>query len=158
MNNNRKKLHKRKRKYTVYKDEFEVEDILDKKIDRGQEFYKVKWLGYPMAESTWEPAMNLVNLPEVLKRFNNRQVLLDLFLPKSFTPHANIPSPKNEIGNLIDDIPDQILSVSKVNGKFIYKVQWKMREDGVKVEDSEVESEDLREKYSDLLIDFYESR
>ena len=39
--------------------EYEVEDILDSRICRGSTEYLVKWLGYPVFESTWEPASHL---------------------------------------------------------------------------------------------------
>ena len=39
--------------------EYEVEDILDSCICRGSTEYLVKWLGYPIFESTWEPASHL---------------------------------------------------------------------------------------------------
>ena len=39
--------------------EYEVEDILDSRVCRGSTEYLVKWLGYPIFESTWEPASHL---------------------------------------------------------------------------------------------------
>ena len=35
--------------------EYIVEEIVGKKIKNGQEFYFVKWKGYPEEENTWEP-------------------------------------------------------------------------------------------------------
>ena len=48
---------------------YEVEDILDKKIDNGKIFYKVKWLGYSLSESTWEPESNLGQAPDIVRSF-----------------------------------------------------------------------------------------
>ena len=42
-------------------EEYEVEEIIEKKIKKGEISYKVKWKGYPLSESTWEPAKNLSN-------------------------------------------------------------------------------------------------
>ncbi len=53
-------------------EEYEVEEILEKRIKKGEVSYKVKWKGYPLSESSkiflyfslliaWEPANNLDN-------------------------------------------------------------------------------------------------
>ena len=43
--------------------EYEVEDILDvrfsKRGNRSVQEYLIKWLGYPVYESTWEPVAHL---------------------------------------------------------------------------------------------------
>ena len=46
-------------------DEFEVEDLLDHCSCCGSMEYLVKWKGYPVFESTWEPSNNLC-CPHVL--------------------------------------------------------------------------------------------
>ena len=46
--------------------EYEVEDILDSRLGHSGPEYLVKWLGYPVFESTWEPASHLANAPDVL--------------------------------------------------------------------------------------------
>lgn len=38
---------------------YTVEDILDKKMVKGKVWYKVKWLGYPEEDSTWQPPYTL---------------------------------------------------------------------------------------------------
>lgn len=59
--------------------EYEVEDILDMRVRcRGRlssTEYLVKWRGYGLAESTWEPVSNLTNCPEVLSAFEERRGL-----------------------------------------------------------------------------------
>lgn len=39
--------------------DWEVEAILDSKVFRGKVQYKVKWLGYDIADASWEPEANL---------------------------------------------------------------------------------------------------
>ena len=51
---------------------FEVEDLLDKKIENGNVYYKVKWLGYPPSESSWEPLINLEGASELVNDFENK--------------------------------------------------------------------------------------
>ena len=54
-------------------EEYEVEEILDKKVQqrgrRQDTKYLVKWKGYPDHDATWEPASALTNAPEAIKNF-----------------------------------------------------------------------------------------
>ena len=36
-----------------------IETLLEKKVKNKEEFWKVKWLGFPPEQSTWEPAANI---------------------------------------------------------------------------------------------------
>jgi len=63
--------------------EYEVETILDSRLTRSKLFYKVKWKGYPLEESTWEPTENLGNSSKLVKQFHERH-----------------PSAPRKIGNL----------------------------------------------------------
>nr|XP_055231698.1 histone-lysine N-methyltransferase SUV39H1 isoform X3 [Gorilla gorilla gorilla] len=49
--------------------DFEVEYLCDYKKIREQEYYLVKWRGYPDSESTWEPRQNL-KCVRILKQFH----------------------------------------------------------------------------------------
>ena len=35
-----------------------VEKIMNEKLESGKSFYLVKWMGYPVEDSTWEPEEN----------------------------------------------------------------------------------------------------
>jgi len=39
---------------------YEVDRILDKRIDKNTIFYLVKWLGYDCSQATWEPESSLL--------------------------------------------------------------------------------------------------
>lgn len=51
-------------------DEYEVEAITNRKIEKGKLYYKVKWLGYK--EQTWEPIENLTNCAESIASFERK--------------------------------------------------------------------------------------
>ena len=50
-------------------EEYEVEAILNKRIIRKKPQYLIKWTGYPLYDSTWEPLENLTNAKEMVKDF-----------------------------------------------------------------------------------------
>ena len=59
-------------------DIYVVDKILDSRIKGGEIEYKVKWKGYTMRETTWEPQGHLLNhgseeiVQEYLQRMNIR--------------------------------------------------------------------------------------
>lgn len=50
-------------------DEWEVEAILDCRINRNSMQYLIKWVGYPNEESTWEPLSNLTKMNDIMNQF-----------------------------------------------------------------------------------------
>ncbi|MBW0526176.1 hypothetical protein O181_065891 [Austropuccinia psidii MF-1] len=54
-------------------EEREVSQILDPKLKRGRLWYLVEWKGFSQESerSTWEPAENLKNCPELVKDFHS---------------------------------------------------------------------------------------
>ena len=50
--------------------EYEAEEILDSRSFRHSLQYLVKWKGYHITESTWEPASNLKNSPSLVRSFH----------------------------------------------------------------------------------------
>ena len=51
------------------KKEYEVENILDKRLFRGKPQYLVKWKGYPLHDATWEPLKHLDNAKKTINEF-----------------------------------------------------------------------------------------
>ena len=50
---------------------YQVEEILDKRINKkGKPEYKIKWEGYSIDESSWEPLSNLKNVIYMIDEFN----------------------------------------------------------------------------------------
>ena len=50
-------------------EEYEVENILDKRTHYHKSQYLVKWTGYPLYDATWEPLDNLKNAMEKVNAF-----------------------------------------------------------------------------------------
>jgi hypothetical protein len=53
--------------------EYEVESILDKRRWYNRAEYLVKWKGYPVYDSTWEPLTNLANAQQAVEDFEKLQ-------------------------------------------------------------------------------------
>ena len=49
--------------------EYEVEEVLDKKLIRGRPHYLIKFKGYPVSDSSWLPMENLVNARRAVQEF-----------------------------------------------------------------------------------------
>ena len=60
-------------------EEFEVEDILD---EDGFNF-KIKWVGYPVSASTWEPAAACEGCEDLIAEFRKRKKADSSSPPKS---------------------------------------------------------------------------
>ncbi|MBW0484182.1 hypothetical protein O181_023897 [Austropuccinia psidii MF-1] len=54
-------------------DKWEVAQVLDSKLKRGKSWYLVEWKGFSAdpERTTWEPASNLTNSPDLVKDFHS---------------------------------------------------------------------------------------
>jgi hypothetical protein len=52
--------------------EYEVEEVLDSRMRRGQLQYLVKWVGYPREENSWVPERNMQNAKRKIQEFHER--------------------------------------------------------------------------------------
>lgn len=50
--------------------EYEIEGIINKRVDSGQVQYKVKWKGYSEEKATWEPEENLTKAKKLLREYD----------------------------------------------------------------------------------------
>ena len=48
---------------------YEVEKIINFKYYKNKKYYLIKWLSYPISESTWEPKSNLKYIKYMLTKF-----------------------------------------------------------------------------------------
>ncbi|QRW20391.1 Retrotransposable element Tf2 protein [Rhizoctonia solani] len=55
-------------------EEYEVEQIIDSKRQRGKWFYLIKWKGYGPKDNSWEPEELLEHSQEEIQRFNKSQL------------------------------------------------------------------------------------
>ena len=51
---------------------YEVEKIINCKYFKNKKYYLIKWLYYPINQSTWEPKSNLKNLKYLIDEFESQ--------------------------------------------------------------------------------------
>ncbi len=153
---------------------YKIEKILDKTLKDGRILYKVKWAGWPLDDSTWEPLENMTSCVTLINEYekknlsidenrNLRKNKLDNAIPenslthnKQFSPHVD-ETEEFVSGKIECDIPKSILSARLFEKtEVICLVEWKKRYDGSQPLQSYVSNKILRVKYPKLLIEYYE--
>lgn len=152
--------------------EYYVEKILEKKIIKGEIKYLIKWDGWPIEDSTWEPLSNLGNIKNLIEIFEKERAIKNS-KPKQRRRRRrrnmikNINNSNNNVSSelesiiiydLKDDVPIEILSVKKGNEGILALVRFETRSDGIEPCDKYVPTYILRELYPKVLINFYESK
>ena len=74
---------------------YNIEKILDRRKVNGKFEYKIKWEGYPMNQSTWEPMKNLETAKELVEEYNQSHP----FSPQSKTIKTKIQKKDNSFIN-----------------------------------------------------------
>ena len=54
---------------------YNIEKILDRRLVNDKYEYKIKWEGYPLEQSTWEPIKNLENAITLVEEYNKAHPL-----------------------------------------------------------------------------------
>ena len=134
--------------------EYGVEKILGKKQISGHPFYLIKWEGYPISQSTWEPVENLAHSQEILGEFE-REYQRKKKTPPQFTPQQTVPI-KSMFQALDPKLiaPTRILGIKYTPQGYMYQVLW----EGEYGQFTETYmSHEIAEQWPRLLIDYLES-
>ena len=163
--------------------EYYVEKVLDKKIENGEMRYLIKWEGWSIENSTWEPLENLGNIKNLIEKYEKekRESRKKLGRPakpdkpektprkKDEAPKKKVPEneeeepvEKNEAGVMTDfdyNIPEEVISVKRdKDGQILCLVKFRERSDGILPENAYVPSSLLKDVYPKILINYYESK
>lgn len=124
--------------------EYEVEKILGKRTINGKIEYKVKWLNYPLEESTWEPITNLDNSKEMVRKFEH-----------SLSKKNIIEETIYEINCISNISIKSILSIQSINSELFAVVAYKEKKEQ-KCKKGILRTSILKKYRPILLIDYYE--
>lgn len=124
--------------------EYEVEKILGKRTINGKIEYKVKWLNYPLEESTWEPIRNLENSREIVSKFE-----------QSLLKKNIIEETIYEINCISNISIKSILSIQSINSELFAVVSYKEKKEQ-KCKKGILRTSILKKYRPILLIDYYE--
>lgn len=86
-------------------DEFEVEKVTKVRTKENKKEYYVKWKGYPVADSTWEPAKSLSTCAHLIKDFHAKEKKLSKPPSKKKAQDETV----YEVEEIKDNIKDQYL-------------------------------------------------
>ena len=127
-------------------DIYEVEKIIGKRYVQGKIEYKVKWLGYKMTECTWETEENLVNVRDLIDKFENKNEKNENQL-KSNNLNLNEYKIDNRFikVNTIKVIDNQLYGIVKYNNNGM-------------IEERKILTAELTKVNPFILIEFYESK
>ena len=95
-------------------DMYEVEKIINCKCYRNKKYYLIKWLCYPINQSTWEPKSNLKNLNYLIQEFESEY-------PYSIDQDMYNIFCEEVVNKKRDKKKDKILKESSNESKFISK-------------------------------------
>jgi hypothetical protein len=154
--------------YEIMEGFYVVEQILEKKRQKGEWKYKVKWEGYSMDECTWEPKENLNACKELLCEFEknwcikNRPKKEALEEIKLVSPVEKIKSMQDEspFGDIDKDKGEKIIEakiIDDINVELNCLVKWKTRQD-LTPQSTWISSNIIRKKDPELLLRYYESK
>jgi len=78
-------------------EDYEVEEIVGEKMEKGKKYYYLKWKGWPSSSNTWELASSL-SCPDVLKKYESRNETKSSKTSKSAKPAKSEKSEQSKSG------------------------------------------------------------
>ena len=94
---------------------YEVEKIINFKFYKNKKYYLIKWLSYPISESTWEPKSNLKYLNDMLIKFENEYPYsIDQNMYNIYCNEVNKRKKRGKKGQKKKEIKNGIRHISKV--------------------------------------------
>lgn len=151
------------------KELYNVEKILSKRMRKKKVEYRVKWEGYPLDQSTWEPSENLKTVQTLIQDFEKKRSKKEeggkILGHKR---HREKRKPKDESklslniekkGNMLTNIDKltikTVLTVTVLNKELHGEIQY---EDNGKPKKAWVSTQLLKKVVPQLLIDYYEKQ
>ena len=142
-------------------DTYEVEKIINCKYIRNKKYYLIKWLYYPINQSTWEPKSNLENLEYMIEDFESKYPYsIDSFMYDIF---CNDTETKKKLKNRNKNTNTKLLS-KKRNKNFnssieeLDKLNLDLLKTHLYIRVNKKQLNDNKQKNDDLIIDLRTER
>ena len=99
---------------------YNIEKILDRRRGNGGKFeYKIKWEGYPLNQSTWEPMKNLENVKHLIEEYDKTHPIICNDTPKK---KENTNSNKKKKNNDDAGKPNEELTKNKKEAEVVENI------------------------------------
>ena len=93
---------------------YEVEKIINFKYYKNKKYYLIKWLCYPISESTWEPKSNLKYINDILIKFEKEYPYsIDQNMYNTYCSAINKRKKRSKKGQKKKDMKNGIKYLSK---------------------------------------------
>ena len=93
---------------------YEVEKIINFKYYKNKKYYLIKWLSFPISESTWEPKSNLKYINDILIKFENEYPhSIDQNMYNIYCDEINKRKKRSKKGQKKKEIKNRIKYLSK---------------------------------------------
>ena len=142
-------------------DTYEVEKIINCKYIKNKKYYLIKWLCYPINQSTWEPKSNLESLEYMIEDFESKYPYsIDNFMYEIF---CNDAETKKKLKNRNKITNTKLLS-KKRNKNFnssieeLDKLNLDLLKTHLYIRDNKKQLNDNKQKDDDLIIDLRTER
>ena len=142
-------------------DTYEVEKIINCKYIKNKKYYLIKWLCYPINQSTWEPKSNLESLEYMIEDFESKYPYsIDNFMYEIF---CNDAETKKKLKNKNKNTNTKLLS-KKRNKNFnssieeLDKLNLDLLKTHLYIRDNKKQLNDNKQKDDDLIIDLRTER
>lgn len=137
-----------------------VEKIIGKReTENGIIEYFIKWLGFDLSESTWEPEKNL-NCATLIEDFEKSIQAMVEGVPRIAIPLHEVQAVENELNASVNIIPHANLEPEKIlgaasdaSGELQFLIKWKSS-----YLPDLVSSTIANREWPELVIQFYEER
>jgi len=151
-------------------EEFEVEEIVQKKVLKGKTQYLIKWKGYDHGDNTWEPEENL-DCPAMIKEYERKAAEKNKPATEKATEEKKRKqkdsTEKSEIstskrtktegekprGFQRKLEPEKIVGATDSGGQLTFLMKWHGSDEA-----DLVPSEEANDKCPQIVIKFYEER
>ncbi|XP_054159060.1 chromobox protein homolog 1-like [Oppia nitens] len=138
-------MARKDRKKKKEEEEYDVEDIVAKRINGGVIEYLVKWYNYPSEQNTWEPIDNLEGSQEIINEYEVKH-------SGESVPEVDAIEPGNGFNQKW--VPIKVFGATKrpVDGRLMVMIRWKGNKSSFEF------AEEANTRIPQLVIAYYEQR